>query len=171
MLMRREIEAIDGTPGVHYVHVLLPHYPWTLDRAGHDSPPIISWYSFVKSDPERAGFDFRSRVLHQMHARQLSAVDELVEGLLTRLRSLPTWDDTTLVVTSDHGLNLMPPDIGRNPITESNREAALRAVVHQGAGPDDRCRARRQSRHDRRPAVARRPARRLTRVGRRGVDV
>jgi len=145
VLMRREIEAIDGNPGVHYVHVLLPHYPWTLDRAGHDSPPIISWYSFVQSDPERAGFDFRSRVLHQMHARQLSAVDELVEGLLTRLRSLPTWDDTTLVVTSDHGLNLMPPDIGRNPITESNREAALRVPLFirapgqtTGAVRDDR---------------------------------
>ena len=129
MLMRREIEAIDGTPGVHYVHVLLPHYPWILDRAGHDTPPVISWYSFVKSDPERAGFGFRSRVMHQMHLRQLSAVDELVEGLLTRLRSLPTWDDTTLVVTSDHGLNLMPPDIGRNPITDRNREAALRVPL------------------------------------------
>ncbi|MDQ3176866.1 MAG: sulfatase-like hydrolase/transferase, partial [Actinomycetota bacterium] len=129
MLMRREIEAIDRTPGVHYVHVLLPHYPWTLDRAGHDSPPIISWYSFVQSDPDRAGFDFRSRVLYQMHLRQLTAVDELVERLLARLRALPNWDQTTLVVTSDHGLNLMPPDIGRDPITERNKEAALRVPL------------------------------------------
>ncbi len=145
MLMRREVEAIDGTPGVHYVHVLLPHHPWTLDRAGHDTPPIIDWSSFVQSDPERPGFDFRSRVLHQMHLRQLSAVDELVAGLLDRLRALPNWDATTLVVTSDHGINLMPPDIGRNPITERNEEAALRVPLFikapgqtTGAVRDDR---------------------------------
>ena len=42
---------------------------------------------------------------------------------------MPNWDETLLVVTSDHGSNLTPPDLGRMRITDANREEAFRVPL------------------------------------------
>jgi hypothetical protein len=42
---------------------------------------------------------------------------------------LSSWEQTTLVITSDHGSNLSPPDLGRMRITEANREEAFRVPL------------------------------------------
>jgi hypothetical protein len=49
--------------------------------------------------------------------------------MLEHLRTLPTWDDTLLVVVSDHGSNLTPPDIGRMKVTAANREEVYRVPL------------------------------------------
>ena len=60
---------------------------------------------------------------------QVGAVDTLVGELVDHLRSLPTWEQTLLVVTSDHGTNLTPPDIGRMKVTDANREEVYRVPL------------------------------------------
>ena len=65
----------------------------------------------------------------QLHSMQVGAVDSLISELLDRLGGLPTWDDTLLVVTSDHGSNLTPPDLGRMKITAENREEVFRVPL------------------------------------------
>jgi hypothetical protein len=121
-VLRAETEAIDASPSVHFVHVALPHRPWILSRRGlatSYSPELIT-------DPSAPGYAFGARLDAQLHAMQVGAVDRMVGDLVDHLRSLPTWDQTLLVVTSDHGTNLTPPDIGRMKVTDANREEVYR---------------------------------------------
>jgi hypothetical protein len=66
---------------------------------------------------------------YQLHSMQVGAADSLVSEMLDHLRSLPSWDDTLIVVTSDHGTNLTSPDMGRMRITDANREEAYRVPL------------------------------------------
>jgi hypothetical protein len=60
---------------------------------------------------------------------QVGAADTLVGELVDHLRATPTWSDTLLVVTSDHGTNITPPDIGRMKVTDANREEVYRVPL------------------------------------------
>jgi hypothetical protein len=60
---------------------------------------------------------------------QLGAADVLVGDLVEHLRSLPTWERTLLVVTSDHGDNHTPPNISRLRVTDANREEIFRVPL------------------------------------------
>ena len=120
-----QIELIDGTPAFHFIHPALPHRPWLLSPSGHTTsflPKLVT----DESDPSYA---FENRMEFQFSATQIGAVDAMIGELLEHLRSLPTWDDTLLVITSDHGTNLTPPNMGRMRITEANREEALRVPL------------------------------------------
>ncbi len=119
------IEAIDGSPAVHFVHVALPHRPWVLSRTGMRS----SYSPEPPTDPDALGYAFRARMEYQLHSMQVGAADTLVGQLVDHLRSLDTWKDTLLVVTSDHGTNLTPPNIGRMKVTAANREEVYRVPL------------------------------------------
>jgi hypothetical protein len=124
-VLRDEIEAIDGSPSLHFVHVALPHRPWVLSRTGI----ATSYEPELITDPGAPGYAFGARLDAQLHAMQVGAVDTLVGELVDHLRSLPTWEQTLLVVTSDHGSNLSPPDIGRMKVTDANREEVFRVPL------------------------------------------
>jgi hypothetical protein len=69
---------------------------------------------------------------------QLGAVDVAIGDLVDRLRAMPAWEDTLLVVTADHGYSLTPPDLGRG-VTERNADEVYRVPLFikapgQGAG-------------------------------------
>ena len=121
-VLRAETEAIDGSPSVHFVHVALPHRPWVLSRSGL----ATSYAPELITDPSAPGYAFGARLDAQLHVMQVGAVDRMVGELVDHLRALPTWDQTLLVVTSDHGTNLTPPDIGRMKVTDANREEVYR---------------------------------------------
>jgi hypothetical protein len=124
-VLRDEIAAIEGVPSLHFVHVALPHRPWVLSRTGI----ATSYEPELITDPGAPGYAFGARLDAQLHAMQVGAVDTLVGELVDHLRSLPTWEQTLLVVTSDHGSNLTPPDIGRMKVTDANREEVFRVPL------------------------------------------
>ena len=118
-------DAIDGSPAVYFVHVALPHRPWVLSRTGVGtsfSPELIT-------DPDAPGYDFAARMEYQLHSMQVGAADTLVGELVDHLRATPAWEDTLLIVTSDHGTNLSAPDIGRMKVTDANREEVYRVPL------------------------------------------
>ena len=126
--MAEEVAAITGDPALHVVHANLPHFPWTLSRSGHTTT-----YSPANRpeelDRDQPGYDFRIRVEYQLHSMQTGAVDVLLDEALDHLMSLPAWDDTLLVVTSDHGVSLTPPDVGRGRVTAANRAEVYRVPL------------------------------------------
>ena len=130
-ILREEIAAITGEPALHVVHVALPHRPWMLSRTGR----TLSFEPELITDPEAPGYDFAARMEYQLHSMQVGAADTLVGELVDHLRSLPHWEDTTLVVTSDHGTNLTAPNIGRMKVTERQQRGGLPdPAVRQGTG-------------------------------------
>lgn len=124
-ILAEHIELIDGSPAFHFVHPALPHRPWILSRTGITT----SFLPKLVTDETDPSYAFENRMEFQLSAMQIGAADVLMSQLLDHLRSLPTWEDTLLVVTSDHGTNLTPPHMGRMRITEANREEALRVPL------------------------------------------
>ena len=124
-VLRDMTDAIDGSPAVHFVHVALPHRPWVLSRTGVGT----SFLPELITDPDAPGYDFAARMEYQLHSMQVGAADTLVGELVDHLRATPTWADTLLIVTSDHGTNITPPDIGRMKVTDANREEVYRVPL------------------------------------------
>ena len=122
------VVAITDAPALHVLHSMLPHFPWKLSRSGYTTT-----YSQAgrpeQIDRDQPGYDFRIRVEFQLHSMQMGAVDALLDETLEQLMSLPTWDDTLLVVTSDHGISLTPPDVDRRIVTEANRAEVYRVPL------------------------------------------
>jgi hypothetical protein len=122
------IRQVTGEPALHVVHVALPHFPWTLSQTG-----MTTSFSQARRpedlDANAPGFDFRARVEYQMHSMQVGAVDALLSEVLDHLQGMPTWDDTTLVVTSDHGINFTPPNLGRRRVTDANAAEVFRVPL------------------------------------------
>ncbi len=124
-ILRERIDAIGADPAVHVVHVALPHRPWALSPSGISS----SYVPEPNEDEASPDYEYSAQLEFQLHSMQVGAADVLIGDLVEHLRSLPTWDETLLVVTSDHGTNLTPPDIGRMHPTDANREEVYRVPL------------------------------------------
>ncbi len=120
-VLRDRFASITGDPSLHFVHVALPHAPWTLSKTG----VRVAYYPDPIEEPTAPGFDFHARLAYQMHSMQVGATDALIGALVDQLQQNPSWEDTLLVGMSDHGTSFTPPDLGRT-ITDANREEVLR---------------------------------------------
>lgn len=87
-------------PRLDYLHVQLPHIPYSYLPSGveYDQPAVVPgaigqmWF-------DQAGAD----LARHRHLLQLRYVDRLLGRLVERLRGLGTYDESLIVVTSDHG--------------------------------------------------------------------
>lgn len=102
----RFIASLDDAerPVLDFLHVPLPHQPWRHLPSGarHDGPFLAEGldgsdrYSWESSHLAAAG---RLR-----HLLQVQRTDELLGRLLRRLQDLDRYDESLIVVTSDHGV-------------------------------------------------------------------
>jgi hypothetical protein len=115
-------EAVDAEPALHFVHVVLPHVPWTLSPWG---PALMDGEPERVRDSSHPSYDWSSRLLYQRHALQVGAADVALGRVLDRLEATGAWEDTTVVVVADHGMGTLPPDFGRG-LTEKNKQEVYR---------------------------------------------
>jgi arylsulfatase A-like enzyme len=102
------LAAPSDAPGLHYLHLLLPHRPWRALPSGlrHPEPPRTlglatrgaSW------DDEPAW----TRLARQRHRLQLAWADRLLGEMLRTMRSSGLYDRALVVVTADHGISFEP---------------------------------------------------------------
>ncbi len=105
-------------PGLHFLHLALPHIPWQYlpdgrqyAISGPDIPGLANEQWSTAPGPARIGL--------QRHLLQLGYVDQLVGRLMARLRRTGLFDRSLLVITGDHGVSFRPGDSRRAP-TETN---------------------------------------------------
>jgi hypothetical protein len=120
--MRLTGSLIDTHPSVTMIHVALPHFPWTLTPWGTTLTQFPHLLLDNAADP---GFQLAAAQAYQLHSLQAGAADAAVGELIRHLKQQGVWDDALVVVTSDHGTSLLPPDFGRKE-TDANREELLR---------------------------------------------
>jgi len=101
-----------GRPSLDFVHVLLPHVPWTYLPSGRsyshsDYLPGLS-PDFRWTGDAGARFSGYQRMLLQ--ARY---VDRLLGKLLRRLRQTGVFDRAVVVVVADHGASIRPNEFRR----------------------------------------------------------
>jgi hypothetical protein len=117
----RQIDLIGAAPSINVIHVALPHHPYVLTPWGMNSDGYrAAWVPTKPSDP---GYGFITREVRAHQALQIGAVDALVGHLVERLKSSGAWEPATLVVTSDHGVDLTPPGgLTRKPSRDNTDE-------------------------------------------------
>jgi len=125
-------------PQLDFVHVLFPHVPWTRlpdGRTYADTFAPVGMQSFRWTDPFAATMSRRRLVL------QLQYTDRRLGEIFDRLRALGRFDDSTIVVTADHGSSFTVGTPWRD-ITEASEEQVAWAPLlvklpHQEAGRID----------------------------------
>jgi hypothetical protein len=101
-------------PGLHYLHVMLPHEPSVYVASG-----AVCAAGRVR-EPPRWGPDVAVvATAYQRHVAQVEYVDALVGRLVGRLEATGLWDETLLVLTADHGVSHRPGD-ERRALTRTN---------------------------------------------------
>jgi hypothetical protein len=126
--------AIGDDPSLHLIHVALPHNPWVLSPTGSRLREEVKRVE----DPADPAFERSVQLQYQLQSMQLGGADAALGQVLDHFDEAGLWDDATLVVTSDHGTSLLPPDFGRGP-TENNLQELFRIpmFIHapgQGSG-------------------------------------
>jgi hypothetical protein len=104
----RFLEGIEPSPRptLHFLHVVLPHSPWTYFPSGR---------RLSGRSPEFAGMvqgrwadEVAARQAELRHLLQVGFVDTLVGRLLERLQATGLYDSALVVITADHGASFLP---------------------------------------------------------------
>ncbi len=109
------VEGLDrdtnGVPTFDYLQILIPHERWVSLPSGLQYP--VPEHDVGRIEGEWAEVPPAIDVVRQRHLLQTAYADRLVGGIVDRLKELGTYDDTILVVTSDHGVAFEPGETVR----------------------------------------------------------
>jgi hypothetical protein len=96
-----------GRSRFFFLHSLLPHRPWRYLPNGQ----VYGFLNTPLTKPDSRVWVEDEWVVaqaQQRHLLQTAYVDQLLGSLMDRLEHLGTFDETLLVVTSDHGSSFVP---------------------------------------------------------------
>ncbi|MGE5192915.1 MAG: sulfatase-like hydrolase/transferase [Deltaproteobacteria bacterium] len=112
-------------PGLHFLHVLLPHVPWCYLPSGRKYLADGRQWELLNFDTHSDVSDFWGTddlyvvQSQQRQILQLQFVDRLVGRLLARLRETELYEKCLLVVTADHGISFRSNE-ARRRMTSGN---------------------------------------------------
>ena len=86
-------------PGLHFLHLLLPHQPWRYLPSGNQYNYKTFGGAF-RSDRLPAPVVERA---HQQHLLQVAYTDRLVGQVIDKLKAEGMWDRSLVVMGADHG--------------------------------------------------------------------
>jgi len=110
-------------PELHFIHMLLPHYPWIRLPSGRryeraaplELPAGFQAGGIQRWDPE----PWLARQGWHRHLLQAAYLDRMLGRLLRRLRSVGLYDRALVVAVADHGVSFVPGQQMRD-VTPSN---------------------------------------------------
>lgn len=114
------LESIPGPekPGLHFIHVQIPHLPWVHLPSGKRYRYRGDMSLFGKR-----GLWTRDEALvtlaYQRHLLQVGFADRLLGRLLRKLKAHDLYDPSLIVVASDHGVSFRPGG-SRRAMTDAN---------------------------------------------------
>ena len=109
-------------PPLHFLHVLLPHEPWTHLPTGQRHSLHLHIIGGIRGNWRDD--DWAVTLEYQRHLLQVQYVDTLLGELLARLRAIGLYDDALVIVTADHGASLRPGTSFRVPRVETFADVA-----------------------------------------------
>ncbi len=119
----RFIESITAAgPTLHFLHVLLPHEPWTYLPTGQRF--TFQRQSVGLRDGRWSEDSWAAALNYQRYLLQAGYADTLLGRLVERLRQVGIYDEALIVVTADHGASLRPGMSFRRPDGSSFEEIA-----------------------------------------------
>jgi sulfatase-like protein len=121
----RFVASIDGRGRtLHFLHVNLPHYPWTHTRSGRvygTDTRLADWVDSSGRWLEDRGLVDRAR---RRHLLEVEYTDRLLGKMIRRLEEVGLFRRAILVITSDHGAGFAPGAYRRIAADENLMEVA-----------------------------------------------
>ncbi len=99
--------APSDRPGLYFVHVNLPHFPWEFLPSGRRYWQDGAGWRSGMTWPEDSDTVLRA---YQRHLLQVAFVDRLLDRLVARLKDAGLYDRSLVVVTADHGVSFRAGD-------------------------------------------------------------
>ena len=116
------VDALRPTdePFLGFLHLMLPHQPWTIreDGTSYDVAADRVDYARDQSDP------WPVAVTRQRHLLQAEYADRLLGVIINRLREIDEYDDTLIVLASDHGAAFEADEPNRS-LSDANLEQVV----------------------------------------------
>lgn len=110
-----------GRPGFHFLHIALPHYPWSLLPSGQ--PYVVNGTigsSIYGLDGETWAEDpWPVKQAWHRNLLQIQCADRLVSRILDALTETQQLQESLVVITADHGMCFSPGRNLRDPTTET----------------------------------------------------
>lgn len=124
-IVRQFIESLDTSngPSLHFLHTLLPHFPFEYNEMGQKHANALPFLSMqFRKAPGHNTWpnETAANLAYQAHLLQLGFTDILLGRILDRLDSRGMLQDCVLIVTSDHGTSFFW-DNGSRPAEELAR--------------------------------------------------
>ncbi len=123
-------DTTDARPGLHFLHVLLPHIPYAYLPSGkqYTHPDAVVDPHEFESWPTQPWW---SQQAMQRFMLQLAMVDGLINDLLDRMDETGLSETAVLVVTADHGVSFQPGG-DRRRASEDNLDDLLYVPLFVG---------------------------------------
>lgn len=124
---RQRLDAfLDGLAaeprGLHFLHLLLPHFPWEYLPSGqvyNDGMLIPGWEDPILKNNLWQDDPWVVESAYQRFLAQLTHTDRWLGEILGHLRRLGLYEPALLVVTADHGAVFRPAERKRGSAPES----------------------------------------------------
>ena len=127
------LDALQPTdePYFAFLHLVLPHQPWFFREDG------VRYRTPGEYQGPDISMPWRARVTRQRHLLQAEYADRLVGVVLGQLRRSNEYDDTLVVVVSDHGASFAPGESVRSLEDENLDDIAYAPLLIKAPGQDD----------------------------------
>lgn len=121
--LMRQAGLVTAAPSINFIHVLLPHHPYELTPWGLSSSD--TWMPNELPRPGEPNYERARAEVYGLQAMQVGAVDRMLGDIVTHLKSIGAWDTGTFVLTSDHGIDITPPNFSRRTDDEGGLRIPL----------------------------------------------
>jgi hypothetical protein len=128
--VRSLVESFAARPPstLHYLHLMLPHFPWVTwpDGTEYREPDVLG-LGLPAGDQERryTWSAAEAAVSEQRHLLQAQNTDRLLGEILEGLRAADLYDRALVVIVADHGVSFATGAHGRLPT-----EATLNGIAY-----------------------------------------
>ncbi len=105
---------------LHFQHILLPHTPWRYLPNGQQYFNSANIGRFKEKGAKWAHNLSTITSEYHRHLLQLGYVDLLLGKLINKLENTRTFNDSMIIITSDHGASFRP-GVNRRTLSEKNK--------------------------------------------------
>lgn len=109
-------------PQLYFLHVLAPHAPWQYTPSGKEygAGHFAKIHGLLGIEKKWGKDRWAMNLAYQRHLMQVGFVDHMLGRVIARLRAQGLYDDTMLIVLSDHGNSYRTGDFHRR-VSEDNK--------------------------------------------------
>jgi hypothetical protein len=122
----RFVESIRASerPTLYFLHVLLPHVPWSYLPSGKQYKNSVSIRvdGWLRASESWVDNEFVVNQAFQRHLLQVGFVDRLLGQLIEKLKAADLYEQSMILVTADHGVSFIAGQSRRNVTEETYQD-------------------------------------------------